>query len=614
MSLLAWYPFNGNYNNNGCGEADLTVVSTLAYTDTGLIGKALSTGAFKWSAAQTKNILNNKALTIAFWVYPHTNTSGGILFGNDGMSSGSGRRYSIFLYPTVNDLHLSWQNDITSTDTIIESVVSGVFPSNKWTHCCIAYDNPSIKIYINGELKTTWKATYNASSFEFETQVINYASNRYINDFRVYDHCLSAREVKELAKGLILHYPLSNPYTEATTNLYKKWSETCHNATTGKYNYGTSTDIYYTEDSDNTIRVYMGTDGQKCWPFVFFGNLTPALNSKKTLSFDYYPSIADSVNFYTYDTSGTISYNVDGVTGTDGTMKVVPGKWNHIELTITNTGSTTYGWGYMKIGSADHISNKSYYWLFKNIQIEEKDHATGYEGIGLSRSAETTEYDVSGYANNATYAGTINMVSGAPRYNFALKNITSTDIANDITSTGAAYIKGTMNNTITNPDNITISWWGNMIDWSRRNSGILSFSLNANDSTDHDSALMNQYDGNFRFNNINKALANIPAGTLIENNKWHHYAFVYNGSKVISYRDGKVISSAALTGKLGSFKYVYLGLSAAGGAFRKTTGCWSDFRIYATALSEKDIYELCSTPVAITNNGAIMTQAEFIER
>ena len=42
-----------------------------------------------------------------------------------------------------------------------------------------------------------------------------------VNDVRVYDNCLSAAEIKEIAKGLVLHYPLNNAYIEAATNYIK---------------------------------------------------------------------------------------------------------------------------------------------------------------------------------------------------------------------------------------------------------------------------------------------------------------------------------------------------------------------------------------------------------
>ena len=37
-----------------------------------------------------------------------------------------------------------------------------------------------------------------------------YAS--YMNDIRVYDHCLTAEEAKLLAQDLVAHYPLKAPY------------------------------------------------------------------------------------------------------------------------------------------------------------------------------------------------------------------------------------------------------------------------------------------------------------------------------------------------------------------------------------------------------------------
>ena len=130
-----------------------------------------------------------------------------MIFGNGGMSANNNRKFAIFQYPTVNDLHLSWMND-TGNNTFIAAILTGCFPNNIWTHCAITYENPICKVYINGEVKAEYNGVSNSSTFAYSTPLIYNSSGRLLNDFRIYDHCLSAKEVKEISKGLVLHYQL----------------------------------------------------------------------------------------------------------------------------------------------------------------------------------------------------------------------------------------------------------------------------------------------------------------------------------------------------------------------------------------------------------------------
>ena len=92
-----------------------------------------------------------------------------------------------------------------------------VLPKNVWTHCAITRSGNVAKFYMNGELKYTYTGTL---SNRISTARIRLGDDYrggtsvsymgYMNDFRIYDHALSAKEVKELSKGLVVHYPLDN--------------------------------------------------------------------------------------------------------------------------------------------------------------------------------------------------------------------------------------------------------------------------------------------------------------------------------------------------------------------------------------------------------------------
>jgi hypothetical protein len=86
----------------------------------------------------------------------------------------------------------------------------------------------------------------------------------------------------------------------------------------------------------------------------------------------------------------------------------------------------------------------------------------------------------------------------------------------------------------------------------------------------------------------------------------------YDGANVIWYRDGEEKTRNALTGALKPFDYIYLNFSKAGSVFRMNDGYWSDFRVYATALSEEDIKALYRTGAAI-DEGQRMHTHEYVE-
>lgn len=95
-------------------------------------------------------------------------------------------------------------------------------PSYTWTHVAITFKQTDhfATIYINGSAPRTFSLnSFNGSDYNRETTLFDNTSVRYFNDYRVYDHCLSPKEVKEISKALVLHYPLNDAYVEGTINL-----------------------------------------------------------------------------------------------------------------------------------------------------------------------------------------------------------------------------------------------------------------------------------------------------------------------------------------------------------------------------------------------------------
>lgn len=71
-----------------------------------------------------------------------------------------------------------------------------------------------MKIYINGQLIRTATGVVNCNSFEYNVPVLsNSNANRYVEDLRIYDHCLNYKEVREISRGLMLYYPFREEAT-----------------------------------------------------------------------------------------------------------------------------------------------------------------------------------------------------------------------------------------------------------------------------------------------------------------------------------------------------------------------------------------------------------------
>lgn len=586
-------------HNQGVGDADLTINSTPSF-GSGKIGNALiSGGKAGWTAEQTEKILNNSELSICFWVYvdaPEGDTSKReMFFGNNDT-----RKFSLFQYPTCNDFHWSWKPDADTGNK--GSAVLNVFPSYKWTHCAITYKNPYVNVYINGEnVVSNWgQAIMNWDSYADSTYVIHSCPYRKLNDYRVYDNCLSPREVKEISKGLVCHYTLSgvggenllrNTNTGAT---YWYWSG----------NGGTRT-ATATEDGGVKLTAVAAANSGS-WSVIEYDDrdfktlLKPS--TIYTASLDIYPPCSTNFGFTVLNGNGT-----EGLTTATVYCPIKEGRWNHCEWTFTTKDTLTMSNQIIYMtGISPTIQGYEIY--LKNIKVEEGSRATPwtpnpadalYAKMGLN---DGIEYDVSGYGRNGTKVGTITHETDTPRYWTSSYFDGSSYILSDMGS----FNWFTFNQ-------CTIAAWINPSVSPTNFSG--SFGISADGSSAYKQFSISNSKGKFVVHYNNGSYSIISSDYTLPLNEWHHCVAVLDGTTVKMYVDGELKKSETINWNSATTANdcrVQLAVDLPGGD-ETFKGCFSDARIYATSLSAEDILALYNNPVSLTSNGALMTQGEVTE-
>ena len=210
MALQVWLPLNGTLENKGL--SNVTVTNNGATVDNnGKIGKCYSFdgSANKKITGTISPTITSSVGSIACWVRFNSfpNSSSFYELVHIGTSGGyAACLFGIYMEYT-NHINISINGSSTGTNCYTHSL-----STNTWYHLCATLDGTTVKLYINGSevlSKTATKASYNtAASTVYIGGTTSYWLNGRINDVRIYDHTLSPKEVKEISKGLILHYKL----------------------------------------------------------------------------------------------------------------------------------------------------------------------------------------------------------------------------------------------------------------------------------------------------------------------------------------------------------------------------------------------------------------------
>lgn len=555
MSLQVWLPLNGNLDNQGL--TPVTVTNNGAIVDNnGKIGKCYSfDGSDDYIRYTGVDISGWTQLSVSCWVY-FTSTLKNVFGFSDPNSY-----WQFIIYNNTLEI----RDNGTGQSGTRKSYSLGTNTADTWIHFCFTYNSGVVNIYRNGELLSTnntggtcFNSNVNICTIgsDWASGTSSYCFPGKINDFRVYDHVLSVQEVKKLAQGLILHYPLNY----ANLNLLKKACFTNEQITAMTVSNAVNIGEWKRENS----QVVLSMDG----------SYVKLHYDASTSRYGIHQEFNLSPNTYTMSikTGGRCTLSCGLATGWPSTNVITSNAPGIYSTTFTVTEETTY-----RIYIYTTSSNPDIWFNFPKIEVGSSvtkwmPHADELENYNII-------YDITGYKNHGTVVGSLTAAAGGPRY----KSSTVFD--------SGSYIKKTDFNYASNIWSVSC--------WFKKTSNVTSsfetiLGLTRGDGTDTNK----KFSLYIKDAAVGFAGEQIPHSSLItiDKTKWHHVCITSDGSSHKYYLDGALKNTFSNTTNLiDCTDFVVGGRAAIEDAASIGTpwgGNISDVRFYATALNADDIAEL----------------------
>lgn len=573
MSLQVWLPLCGNTNNQGL--ANVNVINNGATVNTA--GKIGSCYYFLRSTPNYLKIDNcfttsGNGISMAFWIKIPSNASGNNQIIHIGNGAGwNNNRCTCFIYTGKSTIVFCCGdgNGTTSAYSTMYNCESSAITLNVWTHVACVYTPGTMQIYLNGVLDKTYTTSIVPSFTNVSYIGVAAAPNGgepatiYLNDVRIYDHALSAMEVSELAKGKMIHLKLSNE-TIGNPNLLVSSHTPVRTGSYQMHNYSFVSGEEPVEGQTYTIQ------------------LKGILGEGKTY-------------FGIYNSGGSVSpvslYRTD---------RNSQGIYTKTFTWRTGTAANTFLRVYHMVSDVSATSTID--WIKLEAGSEATPWIPNHTDADYSTTNLTTEYDCSGYRHDAT-KNAITSVSDSARYGTAAVFNGSSSYVKVNDNTWMADRMPAM--TINVWAKVTSSWPTAARVFSCTESG--GFNCEAGDSgywrfPVHVYTSATEASVAYKFDSKEIKLSDLPVG------EWVMLTWIYDLTGTRTYINGNLHHTYTNT-SYGIHFYtsarLFLGCeaSAANPSSPYFNGQLSDFRLYATALSEEDIKILYHTSGFVDNQG-----------
>ena len=549
MSLQVWLPFIKGLTNQGISSlSSITLASGNSLTANGKLGgQAITLTKLQTILPTLSSMTGAKEMSYAFWVKVNTAWEAQWLDGIRWISTDGS---------TTHTSRQEFYTNCTKVGTWFQggSISGKDFTPEVWTHIAgtFNYNTGEVKFYLNGILQGTSTALATTHYCRGDFYIGDNGVDLSENDIRIYDHCLSDKEVEEIAKGLVLHYKLDMVEQDYSTNLVTSLTSGGQTTVDGNkiITSGTNADTYFTinlsESIVNGTSYIISCDAivpeGTCWTFPL------GKQANTILSFQ----IFNGHNVFPF-TANDIEWGTNRIFMDDG------GSPNSARSTGVST--ELFNFCVTKVGFIQ---------------------------------------DTSGYNNNGTIVGNIQLDTNIIKYSHSIKKI------------NGQYIRVDKRPAECMPkDAITVNLWQYATSWYNPISCTEGGGWNFENSS---GIRFPVYISGVGYKVAQSSIT--PASTL---NSWHMLTGTMDKDNIKIYYDGQEVGTVAngSTNGIGyANNYIFIGGEAQGNSTSPASSAYvgnlSDVRIYATALTAEQIKELYNTSATIDNKGNIYAR-ELVE-
>ena len=593
MALRVWLPLNGNLENKGLSKLIKTSTSTPTFLDEGKMGKCLSLTP----RVSFTGMSEMKNFTILFWLKVDSCSADWADSLSFTTHKADGTDGTVFRFEATKtsracSFHNNGNYSITGGSRIL--ITSSQF--GEWHHCGFSYDGEHCYTYIDGVLTYTDTGLGGTIYNYFHIGETDHMVGG-MNDLRIYDECLSSKQIKEISKGLICHYKLEG--IGINENLILRSDKIISG--------GQASGITRTYMKDGSMKI-VSTSGNGNWCSLGFAENSNTNVGNKLKVGDIY-TISCDIKVEEGSVFPTLFINNGNGYRRLGGANLQLNVWQRVYYTNTwNNPGTGYGNISLHLGFSEAFG--TYY--FKNFKLEKGNFTpwipapTDYLYLALGYNNIIAK-DVSGNKYDGTVGGTLSYNANSPRYS-----------GSTLFDGSTSYIA------IGRPmptDELTVNVWAYMDNWVNYNARLASCTEGGGWNFEPMSGAMNFALGVGTSSNVymtNFTSSQTPLSGLTSG--WHMFTGTFDGIYKRIYIDGilkgetnSLQNGTTLTTATPIFynrnNGIFIGAEAGGSATTPVgnyfNGSMSDFRIYATALSADEILTMYKNSGIIDKKGKV---------